>query len=132
MRFHQNVVAGASQATPGVEAEQPDVAAPATDGPASSNLAQDLRGGRLRGGGQGLSAEAKVSPSLKTFIDFDVRLKILQMCLWTEFDKRNIKNLNSKSSTLNHQICLGVQLGERVQRLGHRLQSRRKRHRVRR
>ena len=61
MRFHQIVVAGASQATAGVEAEQPDVAALATNGPASTHLAQDLRGGSLRGRGQGLPTEAKVS-----------------------------------------------------------------------
>ena len=54
------VVEGASQATSCVETEQPDVAALATDGPASTHLAQDLRGGSLRGRGQGLPTEAKV------------------------------------------------------------------------
>merc|ERR1719305_132045 len=47
-------------ATSGVEAEQPNAATLAADGPAAPNLAQDLRGGRLRGRGQGLSTEAKI------------------------------------------------------------------------
>ena len=106
---------GASQATSGVEAEQPNAAPLAANGPAPANLAQDLRGGRLRGRGQGLSTEAKVRPSR------------LSLTLPHISQSKYFKNLKKvKMPNLNRQICLRVQPGKRVQRLGHGLQGRRK------
>ena len=114
-----DTVAGASQATSGVEAEQPNVAAPASDGQASTNSAKDLRGGDIGCSGQGLPAEAKGGPFLKTFI---------VSWYWTW----RAQNTYGKYLTFNPQIRLWVQSGERVQRLWHGVQGRRQRHRVRR
>ena len=57
---------GASQAAPGLEVEQPDSAAPETNRPASTNSAEDLRGGDLWSRRQGLSTQTKVSNSKVT------------------------------------------------------------------